>query len=538
MPNAIGTPSRHGLENHGLTNLNLAYWTLPSAMLVERIVSRREGQLAHLGPVVVRTGHHTGRSPNDKFIVQQAPSDSRVWWGKVNRPMTPAQFERLHLRMRSYFQGRDVFVQDAVAGAHPAHAVPIRIVTEYAWHSLFARNLFLRLPPAALPDQIPQFTLLDAPRFHAIPEEDSTNSEVFIALDLERGLILVGGTSYGGEIKKAMFTVLNYILPQRGVLSMHCSANVGEQGDVALFFGLSGTGKTTLSSDAARRLVGDDEHGWADDGVFNFEGGCYAKTIRLRPELEPLIWEATRRFGTVLENVVMDVESRRLDFEDGTFTENTRAAYPLGFIPNPVAEGRGGHPRTIFFLTADATGVLPPIARLTPSQAMYHFLSGYTSKLGGTEKGLAAEPQLTFSACFAAPFLPLPPTTYSRLLGEKLAAHQPEVWLVNTGWTGGPFGVGQRIALPYTRAMVSAALHGHLQGVPFRNDPWFGLAVPTRCPGVPEGVLDPRSTWGDARAYDARAGALAARFTENFKQFDGLVAREVQEAGPGQTAGG
>ncbi len=537
MPNAMGIQSHYGLENHGLTNLTMAYWTLPSAMLVELIVSRREGQLAHLGPVVVRTGHHTGRSPNDKFIVQQAPSDSQVWWGKVNRPMTPAQFERLHLRMRSFFQGRDVFVQDAVAGAHPAHAVPIRIVTEYAWHSLFARNLFLRLPTAALPEHVPEFTLLHAPRFHSIPEEDSTNSEIVIALDLDRRLILVGGTSYGGEIKKAIFTVLNYLLPQRGVLSMHCSANVGNQGDVALFFGLSGTGKTTLSSDANRRLVGDDEHGWADDGVFNFEGGCYAKTISLRPDLEPLIWEATRRFGTVLENVVMDVESRRLDFNDGTFTENTRAAYPLGFIPNPVVEGRAGHPRTLFFLTADATGVLPPIARLTPAQAMYHFLSGYTSKVAGTEKGLAAEPQLTFSACFGAPFLPLPPTTYAHLLGEKLAAHKPEVWLINTGWTGGPYGTGKRIALPFTRAMVDAVLKGDLRGVQFRRDPWFGLDVPTRCPNVPKGVLDPRSTWSDAQEYDKRAEALTARFTENFKQYEGLVAREVLDAGPAHASG-
>ncbi len=532
MPNAMGISSRHGLENHGLTNLNMAYWTLPSPMLVERIVQRREGQLAHLGPVVVRTGHHTGRSPHDKFVVQQAPSDSQVWWGKINRPMTPAQFERLHLRMRSFFQGRDVFVQDAVVGAHPAHAVPIRIVTEYAWHSLFARNLFLRLPPAALPDHVPQFTLIDAPRFHAIPEEDSTNSEVFIALDLERRLILVGGTSYAGEIKKSIFTVMNYLLPLRGVLSMHCSANIGTQGDVALFFGLSGTGKTTLSSDTSRRLIGDDEHAWADEGVFNLEGGCYAKTIHLRPELEPLIWEATRRFGTVIENVVLDVESRRLDFENGSFTENTRAAYPLGFIPNMVIEGRGGHPQTIFFLTADATGVLPPLARLSPDQAMYHFLSGYTSKLAGTEQGLTAEPQLTFSACFGAPFLPLPPSTYARLLGEKLAAHHPQVWLVNTGWSGGPFGVGQRIALPHTRAMVRAVLKGELEEVPHRRDPWFGLSVPLSCPGVPQGVLDPRSTWSDVRAYDARARALAMSFAENFTQFEPLVTSEVLAAGP------
>jgi len=532
MPNAMGVPSRHGLENHGLTNLNMVYWTLPSPMLVERIVQRREGQLAHLGPVVVRTGHHTGRSPNDKFIVQQAPSDSLVWWGGVNRPMTPAQFERLHLRMRSFFQGRDVFVQDAVAGSNPDHVIPIRIVTEYAWHSLFARNLFLRLAPSALPDHVPEFTLLHAPRFHAVPEEDSTNSEIFIAVDLERRLILVGGTSYGGEIKKAIFTVMNYLMPQRGVLSMHCSANAGAQGDVALFFGLSGTGKTTLSSDPDRFLIGDDEHGWADDGVFNFEGGCYAKAICLRPHLEPLIWEATRRFGTVLENVVMDVDSRRLDFEDGTFTENTRAAYPLGFIPNPAPHGRAGHPDTVFFLTADATGVLPPLARLSPSQAMYHFLSGYTSKVSGTEKGLQSDPQLTFSACFGAPFLPLPPTTYAQLLGEKLARHRPDVWLVNTGWTAGSFGTGHRIDLHLTRAMVNAVLRRDLDGISFRSDPWFGLDVPTACPAVPEALLDPRSTWVDPGAYDAAAASLAARFRENFEQFEPSVRPEVAASGP------
>jgi phosphoenolpyruvate carboxykinase (ATP) len=537
MANVMGIPSRHGLEHHGLTNLNMIYWTLPSPMLVERIVQRREGQMAHLGPVVVRTGHHTGRSPNDKFVVRHDSNGSQIWWGKVNKPITPAQFDRLHLRMRSYFQGRDVFVQDVVVGAHSAYRMPVRILTEYAWHSLFARNLFLRLPPQELPDQVPQFTLLDAPRFHAIPEEDGTNSEVFIALDFERRLILIGGSSYAGEIKKAIFTVMNYLLPLQEVLSMHCSANVGSDGEVALFFGLSGTGKTTLSSEPDRGLIGDDEHGWGDDGVFNLEGGCYAKTIRLRPELEPIIWEATRRFGTILENVVLDVSTRRIDFDDGSVTENTRAAYPIGFVENHVSDGCAGHPSHIFFLTADASGVLPPIARLTAAQAMYHFLSGYTSKLAGTERGLGSEPQSTFSACFGAPFLPLPPATYARLLGERLAEHKAKVWLVNTGWTGGPYGVGTRIGLPFTRAMVRAALDGELEAVPRRPEPFFGLAVPVSCPGVPERLLDPRSTWSDPVAYDDRAAALARQFADNFTQFRGSVSQEVAAAGPNSSGG-
>ncbi len=532
MANVMGIPSQHGLEHHGLTNLNTIYWTLPSPTLVETLVQRREGQLAHMGPVIVRTGHHTGRSPNDKFIVRNDGDGSPIWWGKVNRPMTSEQFDRLHLRMRSYFQGRDVFVQDVIVGADPAYRLPVRILTEYAWHSLFARNLFLRHRPEDLPSQVPQFTLLDAPRFHAIPEEDGTNSEVFIALDFERRLILVGGTSYAGEIKKAVFTVMNYLLPQQGVLPMHCSANVDDRGHVALFFGLSGTGKTTLSSDPERRLIGDDEHGWGDAGVFNFEGGCYAKTIRLHPELEPIIWEATRRFGTILENVVIDVTTRRINFDDGSLTENTRAAYPLGFIENHLPEARAGHPSAIFFLTADASGVLPPVARLTTPQAMYHFISGYTSKLAGTERGLGSEPQSTFSTCFSAPFLPLPPTTYARLLGEKLALHQAQVWLINTGWTGGPFGVGERIPLPHTRAIVRAAIRGDLANVPTRAEPYFGLEIPLACPGVPETLLDPRATWPDPETYDARARSLAAQFRENFTQFAGDVSPEIAAGGP------
>lgn len=531
MSNLMGAPSRFGLENHGLTNLNMVFWTLPSPALVEIIVQRREGQLAHLGPVVVHTGHHTGRSPNDKFIVRQDSNSAQIWWGKINRALTPKQFGRLHLRMRSYFQGRDVFVQDAAVGAHPDHRLPIRIVSEYAWHSLFARNLFLRLPPAALPDHVPEFTLLDAPRFHAIPEEDGTNSEAFIVVNFERRLILIGGTSYAGEIKKAIFTVMNYLLPQRGVLPMHCAANVGPQGDVALFFGLSGTGKTALSTDPERALLGDDEHGWAEDGVFNFEGGCYAKAIRLRPEFEPVIWKATRRFGTVLENVVMDVGSRRLDFDDASVTENTRAGYPLGFVDNHVRSGRAGHPRTVFFLTADASGVLPPLARLTTEQALAQFLIGYTSKLAGTERGLDAEPQSTFSACFGAPFLPLPPSVYARLLRERLEQHRAQVWLVNTGWTGGPFGVGERIPLPITRAMIRAVLSGQLDSISTRTDPYFGLYVPLACPGVPDHYLTPHTAWVDTSAYDTRARSLAAQFRQAFEPHSLELPREVAEVG-------
>lgn len=532
MSNQVGIPSQHGLENHGLVNLNMVHWNLTSPALVERIVQRGEGLLAHLGPVVVRTGHHTGRSPNDKFVIPEPGREDDIWWGATNKRMSDGDFDRLLLRMAAYYQGRDVFVQDTAACAHPAYQFPIRVVTETAWHNLFARNMFLRLPPTGLRDHVPQLTILHAPRFHAVPEQDGTNSEVFIVLNLARRMVIIGGSSYAGEIKKAVFTALNYLLPRQGVLSMHCSANVGGDGNVALFFGLSGTGKTTLSSDPQRRLIGDDEHGWGDDGVFNLEGGCYAKTINLRGELEPVIWDATRRFATVLENVTLDTISRRVDFDDASLTENTRAAYPIGFVENHVPEGRGGHPTDVFFLTADAAGILPPIARLSPEQASFYFLSGYTSKLAGTEKGMGAEPVPTFSACFGAPFLPLPPSVYSRLLVEKLARHKPRVWLVNTGWTGGPYGTGQRIRLPYTRAMIRAAMGGSLDAVPVRHDPHFGLAVPQHCPDVPDGVLDPRSTWSDPAAFDNQAQALADKFARNFAAYADQVDPQVVAAGP------
>ncbi|MBN2388102.1 MAG: phosphoenolpyruvate carboxykinase (ATP) [Anaerolineales bacterium] len=527
----MGTPSRYGLDNQGLRNLNMVYWTLPTPALIERIVSRREGVLAHEGALIVRTGHHTGRAPNDKYIVKDDETTDKVAWGKANTALAPDNFESIYLRMCAYFQGRDLFVQDTAVCAHPDYRMPIRVVTENAWHSLFARNLFLRRPPEDLVDHRPEFTILQAPGFRAIPELDGTNSDIFVILNFRRRMILIGGTSYAGEMKKSIFSVLNYLLPQRGVLPMHCSANVGMGGDVALFFGLSGTGKTTLSSTPDRQMVGDDEHGWGDDGVFNFEGGCYAKVIRLRQDLEPVIWQATHHFGTVLENVNINSLTRRVDFDDDSFTENTRAAYPIGFLPNSIPSGRAGHPQNIFFLTADAFGVLPPIARLTAAQAMYYFLSGYTSKLAGTERGLGSQPQATFSTGFGAPFLPLQPRVYADLLGEKINAHQAHVWLVNTGWTGGAYGVGERISLPYTRALVAAALNGDLADVPMHTESHFGLQVPENCPGIPSEILDARGTWADPDAYDRQAMELVGRFKENINQFAEVPA-EVLSAGP------
>lgn len=531
--NKMGISSNYDLVKHGLRNLNMVYWTLPTPALIERAVTRREGVLAHEGALVVRTGNHTGRAPNDKFIVKDEISEGKVWWGKINQPISQEHFERIYLRMTAYFQGRDVFVQDSLACADPAYQLPIRVVTETAWHSLFARNLFIRHKPEELPGHIPDFTIIHAPGFHAIPEVDGTNSETFIILNLKQRIVLIGGTSYAGEIKKSIFSVLNYLLPQKGVLTMHCSANVGkENGDVALFFGLSGTGKTTLSSDPHRLLIGDDEHGWGDEGVFNFEGGCYAKVIRLRADYEPLIWQATRHFGTILENVNFDHQTRRLDYNDDSLTENTRAAYPIGFLDDIVPAGMSGHPSHVFLLTADAFGVMPPLAKLNTDQALYYFLSGYTSKLAGTEKGLGEEPQATFSTCFGAPFLPLHPTVYANLLGEKLEKHQSQVWLVNTGWTGGPFGVGERIRIPYTRAMIKAVLNGDLDTVPFRSDPFFGLEIPEMVPDVPPELLNPQSTWGDQSAYERQAIILTGRFHENFKQFSSHGSAPVMEAGP------
>ncbi|MCL4811759.1 MAG: phosphoenolpyruvate carboxykinase [Vicinamibacteraceae bacterium] len=523
---------RVDLDAHGIHNVSRVYWTLRTPALYEEAIRRREGLVAHAGPLVCRTGHHTGRSPNDKFIVEDELTKPTVWWGKVNRPISEAQFDALHRQMTSYLEGKELFVQDCYAGADPKYRLPIRVITEYAWHSLFARHLFIpERDPEVRRHHEPQFTVIDAPRFHADPAVHGTNSEVFILVNFSKRLVLIGGTSYAGEIKKSIFTVMNYLLPDRGVMPMHCSANIGPGGDTALFFGLSGTGKTTLSSDPGRRLIGDDEHGWSDHGVFNFEGGCYAKMINLSKEAEPQIYAATRRFGTVLENVSIDVLSRELDLADANLTENTRGAYPIGFIENSVPDGVGGHPKTVVMLTADAFGVLPPIARLSREAAMYHFLSGYTAKVAGTEKGVT-EPSATFSTCFGAPFLPRHPNVYAKFLGELVERHDAKVWLVNTGWTGGPYGVGRRMKIGHTRAMINAALSGALDSVGYRTDAVFNLQVPAECPDVPGEVLDPRGTWADTAAYDAQAAKLAGMFVANFKQFEAEVAPAVKAAGP------
>lgn len=521
------------LDHHTLLDVPGARvrWNLSEAALYEEALRRGEGLLAADGPLACRTGQHTGRSPNDKFIVREPSSEREIAWGAVNRPMEVAQFETLYQDLTKSLEGADLFVLDCCAGADPAYRLPVRVISEYAWHSLFARNLFIRGAHPAGEPRAPQFTVIDSPSFRAQPARHGTNSEVVIALNFARGLVLVGGTSYAGEIKKSIFSTLNFLLPRRGVLPMHCSANVGPTGDVALFFGLSGTGKTTLSSDPERRLIGDDEHGWSDRGVFNFEGGCYAKLIRLSAAAEPQIFATTRRFGTVLENVVVDEDTRALDLNDDRLTENTRGAYPIGFIDNAVASGQGGHPTDIVMLTADAFGVLPPIARLTPAGAMYHFLSGYTAKVAGTEKGVT-EPKATFSTCFGAPFLPLPPGRYADMLGQKIARHGSRVWLVNTGWTGGAFATGTRMKIDLTRAMIRAAVSGRLDGVAYERDPVFNLDVPVSCPDVPPNVLSPRNTWADQSGYDRQAARLARMFADNFSACAFSVGPEVREAGP------
>jgi len=448
----------------------------------------------------------------------------------VNQPISEQSFAQLYAKMLAFWQGHELFVQDCYVGADPQFTMPIRVITESAWHNLFARQLFIRPDPTKTDQHIPDFTILFAPGFHADPLEDGTNSDTAIIINFKKKVVLIAGTSYAGEMKKSMFTVLNFLLPPKDVMPMHCSANVGEQGDVALFFGLSGTGKTTLSADPKRRLIGDDEHGWSDHGVFNFEGGCYAKTIHLSRQTEPQIWNAIR-FGTVLENVALDSDTRLLNFDSADITENTRAAYPLKFIENAVLPSVGGHPKHVVFLAADAFGVLPPISRLTPEQAMYHFLSGYTSKVAGTERGLGKEPQATFSACFGAPFLPRKPGVYAAMLGDKMRRHRADCWLVNTGWAGGRFGVGERMKLPYTRAMLDAALSGQLDHVPMKVDPVFGLRVPENCPGVPKEFLDQRGMWAEKTAYDRTAEELRERFNRNFETFD-ATDREVIELAP------
>lgn len=529
-PNAGIRPSRYGLIEHGIRNINIAYWNLGTAQLLEHAVRRHEGLFATGGAYVVRTGQFTGRSPRDKFIVRDEETDSTVQWGPVNQPMSEDHFDRLYSKMLAYWQGHDLFVMDCFAGADPRYTIPIRVIAQDAWHALFARQLFVRPDPLRTNEHLPEFTLFFAPRMQATPSEDGTNSETCIVVNFKRKVVLICGTSYAGELKKAVFTILNYLLPARGIVPMHCSCNVGHGGDVALFFGLSGTGKTTLSADPNRRLVGDDEHGWSEEGIFNFEGGCYAKCIRLSRENEPQIWNAIR-FGTVLENVAIDAETRLLDFNSVEFTENTRAAYPLRYIDNAVVPSVAGHSNNIILLTADAFGVLPPISHLTPEQAMYHFLSGYTAKVAGTERGLTAEPSATFSACFGAPFIPRPPAVYAGLLGEKMRQHQVNCWLINTGWVGGPYGIGERMKLPYTRAMLTAALDGQLNDVSMEPHPVFKVMVPKACPHVPPDFLDPRGMWADKQAYDRAALELSARFNKNFERFSD-VDPEVLEAAP------
>jgi phosphoenolpyruvate carboxykinase (ATP) len=523
----VTEPSR-SLAREGIHDAR-PQWNLSQAALFEEAVRRREGLIAADGPLVCRTGQQTGRSPNDKFIVREPSSEAHIAWGGPNRPMEPAQFAVLQQDLLASLHGADLFVLDCFAGADRAHRLAVRVITEHAWHSLFARNLFI--VDESAPESVPQLTVIDAPSFKADPARHGTRSEVVVALNFAERLVLIGGTAYAGEIKKSVFSTMNYLLPFRDVLPMHCSANIGKAGDVALFFGLSGTGKTTLSSDPERGLIGDDEHGWGDRGVFNFEGGCYAKTIRLSAAAEPEIYATTRRFGTVLENVVLDPATRQLNLDDDRLTENTRAAYPISSIANAVLSGQGGHPQHIVMLTADAFGVLPPIARLSPAAAMYHFLSGYTAKVAGTETGVT-EPKATFSTCFAAPFLPLAPSRYAEMLGQRIARHQARVWLVNTGWTGGACGTGTRMAIKHTRAMIHAALSGALDAVSYQRDVRFNLEVPTSCPNVPSEVLSPRRTWMDKAGYDAQADALAAMFRENFKSFEPNVAPEVTAAGP------
>ncbi|HEY7586498.1 MAG TPA: phosphoenolpyruvate carboxykinase (ATP) [Candidatus Deferrimicrobiaceae bacterium] len=520
------------LSFHGIRKAEAVWWNLSLSALVEQSVRRREGHLAATGPLVVRTGEYTGRSPNDRFFVREPGSEGSIFWGKINRPFDADRYESLRARLFAYLEGRELFVQECHVGADEKHRLPIRIITEMAWHSLFARNMFIPVTGRdALKHHVPEFTVIGAPGFHSRPEMDGTRSEVFILIHFGRKEVLIGGTLYAGEIKKSIFTVMNYLLPAHGVMPMHCAASYGrDERDVAVLFGLSGTGKTTLSADPERTLVGDDEHGWSDRGVFNFEGGCYAKVIRLSPEMEPEIHRTTGMFGTILENVGMDTESRGIDLDDATLTENTRASYPLSSIPRVSPRGAVGHPKHIVMLTADAFGVLPPISAMTADQAMYHFLSGYTAKVAGTERGIV-EPQATFSACFGAPFMALHPSVYAKLLGDKIARHKVKVWLVNTGWTGGPYGTGRRMNIEYTRKMLRAALSGKLDGVETREDPVFGLRVPAGCPGVPKEVLDPRSTWKDRAAYDATARKLAAMFDENFAQYADQVDPHIRSAG-------
>jgi phosphoenolpyruvate carboxykinase (ATP) len=537
---AAARKSDYGLENHGLTNLNKVYWNLPTEALYEEAIFRNEGKITLQGPFVVNTGKHTARAANDKFVVREPSTENNIWWGQYNRPYSAEKFNDLFNRVQGFLQNRDVFVQDCYAGADPNYRMPVRIITELAWHSMFVRNMFI---PCQTNDEyrrhIPDFTVIAVPSFKSFPQLDGTPTNTVIAINFAQRLCIIGNTGYAGEIKKSIFTIMNYLLPLDGVMTMHCSANVGKAGDVALFFGLSGTGKTTLSADPLRGLIGDDEHGWSDDGVFNFEGGCYAKVIFLSSTAEPQIYACTRRFGTILENVVFDPVTRLIDLDDDERTENTRASYPLGFIENALPEMRAGHPKNIVFLTCDASGVMPPISKLTPDQALYHFISGYTSKVGGTEIGLGEEPEITFSTCFGGPFMVHHPAFYADLLKRKILRYRANCWLLNTGWVGGPYGVGKRISIKYTRRMLNAALDGELDNVEYTTDPVFGFQVPRSCPEIPDDVMDPASSWSSQEAYIRRYRGLASRFIDNFKKFVSpdnpditLDMEEILKAGP------
>jgi len=525
------TPA-HRLEAQGIDTAATIHWNLMTAPLVEHAVSRGEGLLAKDGPLVVKTGKHTGRSAQDRFVVRNGTSEGTVWWGKSNRPMEAEAFDRLYADFLEALKGKDtLFVADLYGGSQPEHRVKVRVINELAWHNQFIRTMLVRPEANELAGFVPEYTIIDLPSFKADPARHGCRTETVIAVNLEKKLILIGGTAYAGEMKKSVFGLLNYLLPVKGIMPMHCSANIGPKGDTAIFFGLSGTGKTTLSADPNRTLIGDDEHGWSDTAVFNFEGGCYAKMIRLSAEAEPEIYATTKRFGTVLENVVMDPVTRELDLDDNSLAENSRGAYPIDYIPNCSDENMGPVPKNIVMLTADAFGVLPPIARLTPDQAMYHFLSGYTAKVAGTEIGVT-EPEATFSTCFGAPFMPRHPSVYGNLLKERIAKGGVDCWLVNTGWTGGKYGVGKRMPIKETRALLNAALDGSLKNVEFRKDPNFGFDVPVAVPGVDSSILDPRSTWASKEDYDRTAAKLVDLFVENFAEFAEHVDEGVRQSGP------
>ena len=516
------------LDHKTLLKSPMVNFNLSVPELVEHSLKRMEGILTPTGALITTTGKYTGRSPKDRYIVDEEENRSKIAWGKVNKPISEESFDNLYNKVLRYLQDKELYVFDGYAGADKAYQLPIRVINQYAWQNLFVHQLFIRPNKEELNTHSPEFTMISAPDFKADPIIDGTNSEAFIIINFKRKIVLIGGTEYAGEMKKSIFSVMNFLLPQRDVLSMHCSANVGKGGDVALFFGLSGTGKTTLSADPNRYLIGDDEHGWSEDGVFNIEGGCYAKCIKLSKENEPQIWNAIK-FGSVLENVAIDLD-RNLDFNSDSLTENTRAAYPLNYIPGAVIPSKAGHPEVIIFLTADAFGVLPPISRLSKEQAMYHFLSGYTSKLAGTERGIT-EPEATFSTCFGEPFLPLSPSIYAEMLGERITKHKSRVYLVNTGWSGGPYGVGQRIKIAYTRAMVTAAINGSIENTTYTKDPVFGLEIPDQVDSVPNAVLNPKNTWNNKKAYDIQAKDLANRFVNNFEKFTG-VSKDIKSVAP------